>query len=183
MKVPTDKKDLFLLIEKCLQNAQELFEEAMILFENKKSPRAFSLFQLSIEEIGKTALIYSFIKEEVKSEIIIEKFWKDFTNHKIKTKKSISYDKMFEFILPDITNDKKLIKDYSEEILNLTSKVHLSNEYKNFSLYTSFYDNWFYLPSELITEDLIFEIKNLCQIRLNISKQFYKISKTKIEEF
>jgi AbiV family abortive infection protein len=48
-------------INKSLDNASELYDDAEILFKLKRYPRAYTLYQLSIEEIGKVSIIYNFL--------------------------------------------------------------------------------------------------------------------------
>lgn len=54
-----NKDTLINCVEKCLQNARELFDEAEILKKYKKFPRAYTLYHLSIEEIGKVFFNFS----------------------------------------------------------------------------------------------------------------------------
>ena len=164
-------------ISKSLSNAEDLFDDAEILFDLKRYQRAYTLYQLSIEEIGKASLIYSFILDKDysnKNEFII--FKKSFLSHKKKTASSNGIDLIFSFLNNDIRIKKKLIYQYY-----LFDK-HLSqlNDYKNKSLYTDISNNKFISPKETITKEITDEIKFVAEIRLNVAKGFLKIG---IEEF
>ena len=45
------------------ENATNLIKEADLLFQNNYLPRAYTLYQLAIEEIGKCTIIYRAIIE------------------------------------------------------------------------------------------------------------------------
>ena len=54
-------------------------------------------------------------------------------------------------------------------------KVHISNNYKNYSLYTSLIEDKFYKPSEIITKESLDKITHYAKLRLQIAKPFIKI--------
>lgn len=178
-----EKRELFEVIEKCLKNAQELFEEAEILKEHKRYARSYTLFQICIEEVGKTSLIYKFLLDPNKNDnSTVKKFIANFRDHKAKIVTSIAYDKMLVPII-ESEEDNELKQKWESEILNQLNSVNKYNDYKNYSLYTSFYDNDFCIPSELFTLDNLISIQYLSKIRLNMANDFYEVAKTKIDEF
>ncbi|POR24871.1 hypothetical protein BWK58_07515 [Flavobacterium columnare] len=68
--------------EGAIKNAKSLLDDAKLLFENGKYPRAISLAILSIEESGKPSIIRSIILEDDPKEI--SNLWKSFRKHQDK---------------------------------------------------------------------------------------------------
>jgi len=68
--------------EGAIKNAKSLLDDAKLLFENGKYPRAISLAILSIEESGKPSIVRSMILEDDPKEI--SNFWKSFRKHQDK---------------------------------------------------------------------------------------------------
>lgn len=68
--------------EGAIKNAKSLLEDAKLLFENAKYPRAISLAILSIEESGKPSIIRSIILEDDPKEI--SNLWKSYRKHRDK---------------------------------------------------------------------------------------------------
>lgn len=163
-----NNEDLIIGIIKSEQNAIELIEEANILLDNNRIPRAFTLFQLAIEELGKCAMISSYILENDNSKI--EKLLKDLKKHKIKTNYSIGYDMMVYELLSE-KHKKTLI----ESTIFNTNNIPIVDDFKNYSLYTSIVNNEFKKPSEIINRENVQDHKFYAEVRLNIAKAFNKI--------
>ncbi|TDU33698.1 AbiV family abortive infection protein [Gelidibacter sediminis] len=164
-------------ISKSLSNAKDLFDDAEILFNLERYQRAYTLYQLSIEEIGKASLIYSFVLDkDYNNENEFKVFKKSFLSHKQKTVSSNGIDLIFSFLNNDVRIKKKLIYQY------FLFDKHLSqlNDYKNRSLYTDISNNKFISPKETITKEITDEIKFVAEIRLNVAKVFLKVG---MEEF
>ena len=105
------RSDYFEAIEKSLANAKELIEEAEILAEKNKIARAYTLFQFSIEEIGKALLTFTFIlKGDIESDEETKKFLKKFTSHLEKTEFSQGIDFMFAIMAEKSDLTKKIIR-------------------------------------------------------------------------
>ena len=137
-------------VEKALQNAEDLFDEAIILKNHEKTARAYTLFQFSIEEIGKAAMTFYFaLHGNLKNEKEYKTFLKDFRDHKIKTEVSQGVDFMFVMMTEGNDFTKKLLHNLLEKDNNLS--LNLSNNKKNYSLYTSLIEDKFYAPLEVIT--------------------------------
>jgi AbiV family abortive infection protein len=166
MKV--DKEELFSAIRKSLTNAKELFEDAQILKKYNRIARAYTLFQLAIEEIGKAFLVYNFLLQNDFSKF--SKFQKEFSNHIIKTETAIWIDMLlFEFANEDLK--RKILFN----VLVQTKKTNELNNLKNYSLYTSFKNNKFYLPSEIISLEKINKIEFHAKIRLDLASPYLEI--------
>lgn len=170
--IKLDQLDYFEAIEKSLANARELIEEAEILAEKNKVARAYTLFQFSIEEVGKAFLTFTFVlKGDIDNDVETKKFQRDYTNHLAKTEFSQGIDFMFAIMAEKSDLTKKLLENSFFEL----GKVHISNNYKNYSLYTSLIDNKFHKPSEIITTEKLDKIAYYAKLRLQIAEPFLKL--------
>ncbi|MCR4032489.1 MULTISPECIES: AbiV family abortive infection protein [Flavobacterium] len=166
------KEQYFQIIEKALQNAEELIVEAEILEKNGKNARAYTLFQFCLEEVGKAFLAFQFVlKGNIEDANETKKFFNDFKSHTVKTETSQGIDFMFALKIDKSPHSKKMI----EEFIFNRDDVTVSNNYKNYSLYTSYIDGEFYKPSEIITNDMLDKISKHAKFRLQVGKPFIKI--------
>lgn len=171
------KKNYFDGIRKSLSNASELFDDAEVLFKLNRLPRAYTLYQLAIEEIGKASIIYNFIlRENYQDELEQRKFKKQFLSHPKKTENSIGLDVLLAFLIPNSKLKTKIIY----QVYNQEKSIEKLNNLKNNSLYTNLQNGKFIAPKEIIKNKLASDIQFVAQIRLNVAKQFYKIA---IENF
>lgn len=155
-------------ITKSLENANSLFEEAIILEKHAKVERAYLLFQICIEETGKAnALHHLLLTEEFKDKAMLTKFLKDFKDHKFKIKQSISVDTITASLIENSEERLTFIDFIAKQYENI-SKI---NDLKNYSLYVSYFENHFLLPNVFINKKLLGNIKFLAQTRLLASKQ------------
>lgn len=167
-----NKEKYFLAIEKALNNAEELIEEAEILAKYNKNARAYTLFQFCIEEVGKAFLTFQFVlKGNIEDVEETKKFFKNFTSHTIKTKTSQGIDFMFALQIEKSSYSKKLLEEFIYERID----VNISNNYKNYSLYSSFKDGEFYQPSEIITKDMLNKISKHAKFRLHVGGPFIRL--------
>lgn len=170
MKLNKDK--YFQAIEKALDNAEELIEEAEILLKYNKDARAYTLFQFSIEEVGKAFLAFQFVlRGNIENAEETKKFFKDFNSHIVKTKTSQGIDFMFALEIEKSSYSKKLMEEFIFERVD----VAVFNNYKNYSLYTSYKDGEFCKPSEIITKDMLDKISKNAKFRLQVGKPFIKL--------
>ncbi|PXY42725.1 hypothetical protein DMB65_01505 [Flavobacterium cheongpyeongense] len=166
------KEKYFQAIDKAFNNAEELIEDAEILAKHNKKARAYTLFQLSIEEIGKAFLTFQFVLNgNIEDAEETKRFFKDFRNHTVKTKTSQGIDFMFALQIEKSRYSKKMI----EEFIFQRDDVIISNDYKNYSLYTSYKDGEFCTPSEIITKDMLDKISKHAKFRLQVGKPFIKL--------
>ena len=160
-------KNLIEGITKCIANAESLIQDAHILKENKKIERAYTLFQLSLEEIGKASMVYFFATlPEDKKLTNLKAFKKDFLDHKTKTTKAINFDTI---ILSSI-KDKSDRQRFFNSILSEHDNLDNLNNLKNYSLYTSIIADKFLLPNEIITENHLEGIEIRSTTRLELIK-------------
>lgn len=169
MSATINNEELILGIIKSEENATELIEEANLLFNNNHLSRAFTLFQLAIEEIGKCSLISNYILENDKGKL--SKLLNDLKKHKIKTNHSIGYDMMLYNAL-----DEKNRKTLLESFFFNSSIIEKVDHYKNYSLYASIINNQFKKPSEIITREHVETHKFYAETRLNVAKSINKIN-------
>lgn len=154
-------------INKCILNAESLIRDAFILKENKSIERAYTLFQLSIEETGKASMLYFFSAQSQTEKLAnLKAFKKDFINHKIKTTKAINFDT----VLLATIKDKSDRQRFYNAILLEHENLEYFNVLKNYSLYTSILKDRFFLPSELITEKHLEGIEIRATNRLELIK-------------
>ena len=151
------------------ENATNLIKEADLLFQNIFLPRAYTLYQFAIEEIGKCSILYK---------AIIEYNWgvpinfdylkqKGFTDHKSKTKDSLHTElfaiQMFEkHIGAESSLKESIYWDYDN--------VNLINDKKNNSLYVGLSDQKFLSPNQAISYKDVAEIQYKAKIRLKTSE-------------
>ena len=167
-----DRSAYFIGISKTLVNASDLYEDAEILFKNERYSRAYTLYQLSIEEVGKVILIYNFLLYQNIQDITEQKKIKrEFTNHKSKTQSSIGLDILLAFFI----SNKELQKKILYQVHKQEKELEQLNLLKNSSLYTDIKNGKFIQPQEIITEKLAADIKFIAEIRIKIANGFFKI--------
>lgn len=172
-----NKLDYFDAIQASLENAKELIEEAEILVNHDKIARAYTLFQFSIEEVGKASLIFNFVlRGDIENIVEINSFKKSFRSHTTKTKISQGIDLIFALMSEKSDLTKKILENWFVE----RDKVLISNDYKNYSLYTSLIANKFLKPSEIITKEKLDHIAYFAKLRLQIADPFFRLG---IENF
>lgn len=173
-----NKDTLINCVEKCLQNARELFDEAEILKKHKKFPRAYTLYHLSIEEIGKVFLIFQFLIQDDYSEDKSKKFIREFSDHKIKIKTSRNIEKIMLFLLQtELKEEEFNILTYSKEA------IEKLNDFKNLSLYSFISGKSVFKPSDIIGLDEVNLIKPNSELRLILSEQFCRLAIKDIDKF
>lgn len=160
-------------VVKSIKNAVELIDDALLLKENNRKERAYTLFQLAIEEIGKALKIFFFLIKKDNQDNF-DKFYKKLIGrdgHIEKTKTSIGVDLL---ILNDLKEKGLKTKELFESTVHEYRNVDKLNDYKNYSLYTSYIDGQFALPSQIINKQLVETIAIRATTRLNIASQFIK---------
>ena len=78
---------------------------------------------------------------------------------------------MFSIMSQKSNLTKKLLENSFSEL----GKVNISNDYKNYSLYTSLIENKFHKPSEIITKEKLENISYYAKLRLQIAESFIKL--------
>ncbi|WP_415060740.1 AbiV family abortive infection protein [Flavobacterium sp.] len=172
--MPITEDNLLEAVEKAIQNAQDLYEEAIILKNHGKIARAYTLFQFSIEEIGKASMTFHFAMHgNLENEKDCSKFLRNFRDHKIKTEVAQGIDFMFVMISESSEFTKSILQNFLEK--NNKLSLNLSNDKKNYSLYTSFIKKKFYKPNEVILAKDLDEIESYANLRLKIARPFFNL--------
>jgi len=177
-------KDKFIQIaSKIIENAESLFADAKLLDRNERKARAYTLYQLSIEEVGKAvqAVLYLVNKWYDSQEKIDEFFGNSFfRNHKAKTLKSRGLDILVAEVVA--MGKREIALKILNESIEGSEKINELNDMKNHSLYTSVVDGVVKSPSELIVNDDLNKIRLVSTARLNAGIAFVGIYLNNIEE-
>ena len=146
-------------------NAKSLIEDAVLLKGHQRYQSAYTLFQLSIEELGKASILYFFatLSDEEKM-TNLKKFKQEFLNHKVKTGRAINFDAI---ILSSI-NDRLDRHKFLYSVLIEHENIENFNNLKNYSLYTSIINDRFLLPSETISAELLEGIEARATMRYEL---------------
>lgn len=134
------------IASKSLINSSSLISDAELLFENKRYQRAYTLYQLGMEEAGKAVAAVLLLIEGVNAQNM--KLFHDtvMCKHQIKIKKSSFMDIYVaeHFFKKDWDGALKFLKDSVEE------NVDDLNKMKNTSIYTSVVNNGVFIPKDII---------------------------------
>lgn len=167
------KEILLEAISKSVGNAGQLVDEAKILKDNKRFARAFALYQLSIEEIGKASMSLGFLLfGNIEDATEQKQFLREFREHKTKTKRAMGIDLSIARTIDNRQFSKVLISN----VLKQYEEIDKINDYKNYSLYTSFINGTVCLPSEVVTQTLLEDLGFYAEMRYLASKQYFEIS-------
>ncbi len=157
--------------EKSLENAKELLDEAALLKQNNKLSRSYCLYQLSIEEVGKSLFCILFVIDgDLGNKEKAKLFEKNFVSHKSKTKQSILIDTFIARIIfkGNYEGALSFLIDSNDEM----EKLNMINDYKNYSLYTSIVNNEVRKPSEVISNLLVEKISTKAINRYSVTQGF-----------
>lgn len=165
---------IFNAIIPAYQNALDLFQDADILYKSDRLPRAYCLYHFSFEETGKCFILINLFLDyamcKIKFQDIKPKLLKErgFQDHIDKLKKStLEFSKFGAFV--SILGGKKDIIQQIEKMYDNFNVEKMDNN-KNQSIYLTFKNNNFMMPSDLLNEDDFHEMKNLAEINLNFLK-------------
>lgn len=173
-----NKSILVNCVEKCLQNARELFEEAELLKENKKYPRAYTLYHLCNEEIGKVFIIFQYLIQNDYSEAKVKKFYSEFTNHKPKIKTSRNILKIMLLLI-----QKEISEEDYNNLTYTKEAIDNLNNYKNFSLYSFIENKSVFKPSDMFGLDELNLIRPNSELCLNYTEKFCRLALKDIDQF
>lgn len=149
-----------------LDNAKELFEEAngLAIFEHYS--RAYTLYQLSIEEVGKCIILLRALIEGSLGANIDYSYLKSlgYFDHQSKTRTSLGAESvMLKFFENSTGYDcSEFFKELEYDALH----VEEINRLKNNSLYVGFNENKFISPKSVITKDMVKNIAFKADLRI-----------------
>lgn len=128
-----------------LKNADELLEEAQILYDNGRYARATALIVLAEEEMGKHLLILDSIKCRNDAKCW-KRFWSEFRSHHKKFTNALALGYLYAACdLDEIINEANLLSCEA----NLT---------KQLALYVDFNGTYFWIPSKLFNKMFVEKI-------------------------
>lgn len=158
-------------IELSIENSFALIKDAEILFQNDRYPRAYSLAQLALEEIGKSVMLFDFyhkLQMGKRMSFDFKQFRRNFRNHQSKTFESLFLDILmkgnskspdFEKVAtPIFKNIQKNKKGYYDNL-------------KNQSLYVSLINNKFKQPSEIFTNEEVLLFLSDAKAKIEFSSE------------
>ena len=88
-------EQLIIAHKKTKSNANSLYKEAQLLFENKMHARCYFLLCIANEELGKSIFVVSAIVDLIAEKIDWHKFWKKLRNHKSKNRMIEFFENIF----------------------------------------------------------------------------------------
>lgn len=139
------------------ENAIQLLEDAELLFNSSRYPRATSLAILSIEESGKVSILRELALAKGATEV--KKIWQSYRSH---TKKNASW------ILPElVSRGARKLEDFREIFLESAEHPALLENLKQISFYTDCLGKAHWSkPSEVIDRDLAKLIIDISRLML-----------------
>lgn len=147
--------------EMCFANAEQLFQEASLLREQKHFSRSIFLHQISMEECAKVDMIGAAATGITMGHPVDhERLEKAFRDHKAKNFVNAYMSKVSEAELAAReANDSKAA---SEAFKNSQREIHkYLNAAKNSSMYVDFKDGRFIAPNDLVDEELAMQIASI----------------------
>lgn len=169
-------KELEIGIKKSLKNAKDLIEEGDILLKESRICRAYCLYQLASEEVGKSRLLLALIMNRQLGENINyrEVNW-EFLHHQSKSKSALTFE-MIVLLLFYSSKYEIPAQERKSKFLEALERVHEENDVKelnnkkNNSLYVGIKDGTFFEPSEVITKEMADELRTNVLIRLEAGR-------------
>lgn len=167
-------------IVKVLENAENMIFEADLLYKKGRYPRAYTLSQLAIEEIGKSRLLFSLIMDlKLGNEINYKEANRDFIHHQTKSKSAIVFETIVLLVMhsngkgsPDQRKTKFL--NALEELQKESESIDDLNNKKNGSLYVGIVDKKFITPEDVISREMVDGLRTNALIRLEASRTILK---------
>jgi len=159
---PEAKSLAMTLIEgamKTIRNADELFDEARLLAGAGHIARALLLHQISLEECGKSEMLYVSVAAVLRGQAVdLRKLKRAFSRHEAKNNTNAYFLPRSEGEVTALEqNDTEAAADAFGEVREAFHKD--SNTLKNASLYVDF-DGAFRAPGEAITTEQLTEVLN-----------------------
>ena len=168
--------ELHLGIEKVFDNAKELIDEADFLFANDRYSRAYCLYQLASEEIGKGRLLFALImNRKLGDKIDYKSVDKEFYFHQAKSKSALFFEMVAYLVMYSTQKDKSADERrdlFAKAVANVHDENNAEklNRYKNDSLYVGLQNDKFVCPSELITQEMATNLRTDVLIRLEAGR-------------
>ena len=183
MTIKLTPANLFAGRKKALQNANELFDDAKILFDTGRYARAFFLIQIATEELGKYGIMATSSISALHGSLDWKRFWQRFRGHKNKTEHLLLLEDLNQFI-----------SEKQKDLLNIEENKKYSSMQENVkmkSLYCDIIDGSedFILPSQIISRKLCETALQLLENRIGLVTSFetevaskFKLDKLRSED-
>lgn len=155
-------------------NAKQLIHDADTLKNNERYQRAYTLYQLAIEEIGKCRILWKAIIEFYHGKQISVNYLKKngFFKHTDKTQKSLMSE-LSAIWLYELSSGKDL-EEMKSQITEDYKNVSDINLLKNRSLYVDIEASDFVSPVDSITKNMIAKIEQKAKIRFRAEEPIMK---------
>ena len=155
-------------------NAEQLIIDADILKKSGRHQRAYTLYQLAIEEIGKCRILWKAIIEYYHGKEITLKYLKKngFINHQGKTKESLTSEFSAIWFYEQSSGNK--LDEMKNQIGDDYKNVSVIDLKKNRSLYVDVESDNFISPVDSITKEMVDEIELKAKIRFNSEEPIMK---------
>ena len=177
-----NEKELLIAVKKSISNGEDLISDADLLVNNNRLARAHALYQLAIEEAGKAMDVYgSLLLGTFKDSEGQKMLTGNFKSHIKKAGRARSIT-IFWALQLFKNNNKSKGEEILKSVLQEMGAAKEINDYKNYSLYTSFIDDTYKTPREIITEKMVSVLRNLAKDRVALVKQFFTIPSKQYEE-
>ncbi len=177
-----NENELRIAVSKSISNSEDLISDADLLLENNRLPRAHALYLLAIEEAGKAIDIYESLLFETFKDSEGQRMLKEnFKSHLKKAGKARLID-IYQAVQFFRNNNKSKGQEILQLVFQEMEVAKEINDYKNYSLYTSFIENTYKNPHEIITEEMVSVIRNLAKNRVVLVKQFVTVPSKQYEE-
>jgi AbiV family abortive infection protein len=144
---------------KILSNAEELIEEAEILFAHKKYPRAFALAHLACEELAKLPMLNTAVLNLLIGE---KNDWREINRRLVSHTEKLRMSEGMDYMWDEVHPGDSDVHQYEKGLRAIPE----FNSFKNGSLYSGFFHHAFVQPSELIEESLSENMVRLANSRL-----------------
>ncbi|WP_118950497.1 AbiV family abortive infection protein [Taibaiella helva] len=158
-----------------IENAEEMIEEADILINNKRFARAYTLYQLGIEEVGKSNLLLQLIFDlKIGRKVDAKALNKEFKFHQAKSKSSIVFEKAALLLMLSTSQEgsaQERVKQFFEESEKVDKEnANMLNDNKNKSLYVGIENGKFISPKYIITTEMALNLRTKALIRTKAAK-------------
>jgi len=176
------EEELLIAASKSISNSEDLISDADLLLDNNRLARAHALYLLAIEEAGKAMDVYgSLLLGTFKDSEGQKTLKENFKNHLNKAGRARSISILWAIQLFK-NNNKSKGEEILQSVFQEMGAAKEINDYKNYSLYTSFIEDTYKSPREIITEKMACVIRNLAKDRVAFVKQFSMIPSKQYEE-
>lgn len=167
---PFTLEDLKIIFMKSFLNAKDLYDDACILIDNSRYPRAHYLLRIACEEIGKSCITLNAICDFlVGKEINWVKFQNKIRTHRIKAELAERTSFFLQYGIEGV--------DIKYELDRISNSIEPLEKFKQQSLYAEYYGEVFCAPAELFNEDALSIVKTAVDVMFSKFEPFSDIDR------